>query len=288
MRPGGAEMTVSSLSRVGTGALVALALMWSEPASAIGQSPAPDDAEYEVTFGQFEGGSADDWYQSLVESNDLVDVIAFLEGLEENPEVLPSAGLGELSDTEQSAFLAAAVSSAKEGRESLALDPDLSRLQGASAEPLTAAASAAFPVLGSSTNGGWSWTLTARANFRRCGPLTCSIIAWVDYRGTTNPGRTSTATSINLLVGGTGVTGVRTRAQVYRSGVLVGDTYNNWNVPGYGTHYSSHTSMSGRTFQAAYEVTAFHPESSVTLRYSTARTYGCKQPTGGAFRCIFP
>lgn len=280
---------MSSVSRVGTGALVAIVVISSAAAPAVGLSPAPDDAHNEVTFGHFESGTADDWYQSLVGSNDLVDVIAFLDGLEKNPEALPSAGLGDLSKTEQSAFLATAVSSARQGKESLSLDPDLSRLQGSSAEPLSAAATAAHPVRGSRSNGGWSWTLRARLNVRQCGPISCSIISWADYRATTNPGKTTTATSVNILVGGSGgVTGVRTRAQVYGGGVLRGDTYQNWSAPGYGTHYSSHSSMSGRSFQASYEVTAFHSAGSTTLRYSTGKTTVCKQPTGGAFRCIFP
>ncbi len=76
---------------------------------------------------------------------------------------------------------------------------------------------------------------------------------------------------------------------IYASGANISNYTVAWNTPGYGTQWNTpHSSTTGKTFQAHYTVKVLAPDGYHASEYKTAKSATCKNPTTGAFNCLFP
>lgn len=269
-----------------------LGFVGAEGARAAVSSPVANMGENQfVTFGFLESGTVGDWYQSLVQGNEPEVVAEFLEQLESQTASRESAGLGQLSDEQFASFVSAAQEASSLRAERLVgsrATSDLALSPGTSTE---AVGTSSFPVIGQPVNGGWSWRYNDRFTYVVCavGPLFCTTKGTLDIRMTSNPGKTGSMTSLNFLLQGSAINGVKIRSKIYGNGSLVSDVSQTWNVPGYGSQVNSpHVSLLSKSFRATYEVTVLHTGGSSTGSYSTPTSSKCLQPTGAAFRCLFP
>lgn len=254
-----------------------------------GVHSAPDTS---VAFGAFESATFPEVYEALLVSNDPETVSSFLAA--QADEGVPQAdmlGIDETLTTQSSQHLLdLAAHSAEKG----APLPDevVQETTPGGGQEFEAMSVSTAPVQGSAVNDRRSWRFSSRYNWTECPTVfSCKVTSWLNFRVTTDPGRLGSKSSLNFTEGGKGaIKGVRLSSDVLSAGRNIMSVTNNWNTPGYGTQWNSpHRSTTGKTFQMYYQLRVTNPNNTYgTGEWKTGKTATCKNPSKGAFRCLFP
>ncbi|WP_125106697.1 hypothetical protein [Gulosibacter massiliensis] len=243
-----------------------------------------------VTFGAIEGASFIEIYDSIMSGNEPEIVAEYFSELSESESIPEILGLDHLTDSERVEVLESAESSASSDSP---LTLDAQNLVESAEEPSTQPMSfTSAPVRGTATNNRFTWTLSARYNWTTCTLVICTTSSWVDFRITTNPGRTGSYTAVNFTRGGKGeVQSGSMTSTIYASGSKIDTNTNSWTFSTSGKQWNTpHSSTTGKTYQAYYLIKWRTPNGSTgTTEWKTGKSASCKAPTStAAFRCLFP
>lgn len=145
-----------------------------------------------------------------------------------------------------------------------------------------------YPTRGSAIASGWAWQHSGRFNWTVCRPI-CRVTSYINYRLTTDPGQNGVNTQLSFRRSGSDLSSVTITQRAYRNSSGNGLSTITWNTPGTGNHNTAHTRpQRGYQFQGSFHLGFPNPNGTGHYQYKTAQSAVCVQPSGRAFRCVFP
>lgn len=309
--------TIRTGCAVMASSFIVVGLLGSAPA--IADTGVQDDSA-QVQFGALEDASFSEVYDAIRASNDTDEVAAFFAEASEEPAAVALPGLEELTTAEKAEVLeASAVAAADDAPLPLDELPAEVAPSGEASGPSAftagrhsqqrATVSAAFststartrskpniqrasyasaPVAGTAINNRRSWQMSNRYNWSECSIFSCKVTSWLDFRITTDPGKTGSRTSVNFTKWGTKIGNVQINSWVFAAGNNYGASgWKTWNTPGSGVQYNYHNSTLNKSFQVWYEVRIGRPGGTQPFEFKTGKSATCKEPSPAAYQCVF-